>query len=122
MNAIHFSKTHSRNAHDFNYSKDPATGRHMLVANGGVWKRTGLLVTALASAPLRSLTKAGMVEYLARKFDASYSVNDMSQPIKIMVIAGIVTQHGGRRGTYYRLTSKGAAIWAKTPKCWLGKK
>lgn len=119
MPEIKFSNVHSRNGHDFHYDCDP-TGRHVLVANHkGVKTRIGLLVTALGKHD--SLTKEGMVDYLVANFHDSYTVNDMAQPIKHMLAASIISQHGSGRGTYYTLTRKGKDTWKNASKVWLGK-
>lgn len=64
-----------------------------------------------------------MADYLNANFNVvCYTPNDMGQPIKRMVDAGICKPHGSGRGTYYSLTSKGEDLWKNATKKFHGDK
>lgn len=109
---MQFAKRHSRNAHDFAYELGP-DGRHTFYQRGGVWKRCGLLVTALSK---QDMTRAQMVKYLANKFNASYTSSDLNAPINQLKRCGMIQNANG----IYSLTHGGKDLWKAATKNFQG--
>lgn len=114
---IKFQDSHSRNAGDWKLTKS-STGRYVLQADEkGVSLRVGLLVDYLHKNG-RS-TKKVLVAHL-KTFHRSYNANDVSQPIKQMIAAGIVQTSGlSRRSMRYSLTPNGTRLWAAAKRKWV---
>lgn len=113
--SMKFQKKHSRNSYDWDYQLGD-DGRHTLIANGGVRKRCGLIVTALGRFP--GLTKESAAEYLRANFHVSYTRHDLSAVFRQLVKHDIATNNSGT----FTLTKKGADIWHEIEKVWLGDK
>ena len=113
---MRFSKQHRRNSFDFKIGTDPETGRGVQTAKGGVWKRCGLIVTALANA------KGGMkpreiLEYMQESFHGSYAMPDIRHALKRLINVGVV-RHRREPKRVYEVTDSGRAFWNKLPKEW----
>lgn len=107
---LQFSAAHSRNSFDWKYEE--IDGRHTFVANGGVRKRAGLLVTALGR--YGAMTKGSMTAYLQENFHASFNSNDLSAPLRQLESAGVVECEGKK----WTLTPTGKKLWANIEKVW----
>ena len=118
------ARGHSRNSYCWDYKRDPVTGRHMLIANGGVPKLAGRVVTRLLSLA-HGATKEELVTFFANdkrtKNGVSINENDLSQVFKLLQSLGCVTSTRGRNATW-TLTSKGASVFRSAKVEWIGKK
>ena len=105
---IVLQKSHSRNSKDWTRTM-LANGRHAFVANQkGVAQRIGFLVDFLGKNPKSSARE--MADFLLTVHE-SYTINDVSQPMKQMVKLGMVNANGNGRARTYSLTSNGLRIW-----------
>ncbi|CAB4196640.1 hypothetical protein UFOVP1290_160 [uncultured Caudovirales phage] len=113
----------SRNAYCYEYKCDPATGRHLLIAKGGVPKLAGRVVTQLLKTG--GCTKEDLVKFFwnnkRTRNGLSINENDFSQVFKLLKSLGCVTSTRGRNATW-TLTSKGAAVFRSAKVEWIGKK
>lgn len=113
---IVLQKQHSRNSHDWTMTRT-SNGRHAFVANKkGVSLRIGLLMNYLGDNPQSSAQD--MAAFL-EGVDPSYTINDLSQPLKQMKDAGMVSAKGKGRSTTYTLTPNGRTIWKHIVKRWV---
>lgn len=106
-----FQKKHSRNGYAWAFETD-SSGRLVLVANGGVRKVCGLVVTALGRHG--RLSKSSAAEYLRANFHPSFTANDLSSVFKQLVQHGIARRVGTSHN--YTLTRNGAKIWRSIDK------
>lgn len=117
------ARGHSRNSYCWDYRCDPVTGRHMLIANGGVPKLAGRVVTRLLDRG--GCTKKSLVQFFMNskrtKNGLSINENDFSQVFKLLKSLGCVTSTRGRNATW-TLTPKGAAVFRSAKVEWIGKK
>jgi DNA-binding IscR family transcriptional regulator len=92
----------------------------MLIANGGVPKLAGRVVTRLLSLA-HGATKKELVTFFSKKNGLSINENDFSQVFKLLKSIGCITSTRGRNATW-TLTPKGAAVFRSAKVNWIGKK
>ena len=116
MTTIRVQSSHSRNTNDWKVTKLKG-GRTAFIANEqGVKFRIGLLMTYLADQGASTAEEMG--EYL-QTVHKSYTTNEVSQPMKQMIKAHMVSTSGRGRATVYKLTSNAKRIFAAAKWVWV---
>ncbi len=113
-----FQHSHSRNVNDWTVTKLDG-GRTAFIANEeGVNFRIGLLMSYLGDNGASTTEDMGAYLQTVHK---SYRNSDVSQPMKQMFQAGMVSKSGTGRNTTYKLTSNAKRIYTAARKVWIGK-
>lgn len=117
MTTLKVQAAHSRNTNDWKVAKLEG-GRTAFIANEqGVKFRIGILMTYLAENGASTAEDMGTYLQTVHK---SYRNSDVSQPMRQMIKAHMVTKSGKGRSTTYKLTSNAKRIFAAAKWVWVG--